>query len=104
MAIAKRKAEEDAEAAVAKQPRGTTVTNSQMLQTAPELEEAVDGDASRNEMSCSEGDLISGREKSAASRKPAKEYPFSLDPFQREAIQYLEAGESVLVRYTLDIL
>lgn len=35
--------------------------------------------------------------------KPAREYPFTLDPFQREAIQCLESGESVLVwmRYTI---
>ncbi|KAH7372411.1 hypothetical protein KP509_17G002800 [Ceratopteris richardii] len=31
------------------------------------------------------------------SRKPAKEYPFTLDPFQQEAIRCLESGESVLV-------
>lgn len=29
--------------------------------------------------------------------KPAKDYPFTLDPFQQEAIRCLEAGESVLV-------
>ena len=104
MATPKRKAEEDAEAAVTKQPRGTA-TVSQMLETPPELDEAVDGYARKgsitylNEMLCSEGYLISEREKPTACRKPAKEYPFSLDPFQREAIQCLEAGESVLVRY-----
>lgn len=31
--------------------------------------------------------------------KPAKEYPFTLDPFQREAVRCLEAGESVLVQF-----
>jgi ATP-dependent RNA helicase DOB1 len=29
--------------------------------------------------------------------KPAKEYPFTLDPFQKSAIQFIEDGESVLV-------
>ncbi|CAM9547544.1 unnamed protein product [Discosporangium mesarthrocarpum] len=29
--------------------------------------------------------------------KPAKEYPFTLDPFQKQAIQYIERDESVLV-------
>lgn len=31
------------------------------------------------------------------ARKPAKEYPFTLDPFQKQAIQYIERNESVLV-------
>ena len=29
--------------------------------------------------------------------KPAKEYPFTLDPFQKQAIEYIERNESVLV-------
>jgi ATP-dependent RNA helicase DOB1 len=29
--------------------------------------------------------------------KPAKEYPFTLDPFQRESVECLERGQSVLV-------
>lgn len=29
--------------------------------------------------------------------KPAKEFPFSLDPFQSEAIKCLDNGESVMV-------
>lgn len=29
--------------------------------------------------------------------KAAKEYPFTLDPFQKQAIQYIERNESVLV-------
>ncbi|KAI3836724.1 hypothetical protein MKX03_007370 [Papaver bracteatum] len=32
-----------------------------------------------------------------SSRKPAKEYPFSLDSFQSEAIKCLDKGESVMV-------
>lgn len=31
--------------------------------------------------------------------KPAKEFPFTLDPFQSEAIKCLRSGESVMVRY-----
>lgn len=33
-----------------------------------------------------------------ADAKPAKEFPFSLDPFQSEAIKCLDNGESVMVR------
>ena len=33
----------------------------------------------------------------AATTKPAKEYPFILDPFQKEAVLCLENNESVLV-------
>ena len=29
--------------------------------------------------------------------KPAKEYPFTLDPFQAQAVGYIEKEESVLV-------
>ena len=32
-----------------------------------------------------------------AEHKPAKVYPFTLDPFQRRAIECLERNESVLV-------
>ena len=32
--------------------------------------------------------------------KPAKEFPFSLDPFQLEAIKCLDNGESVMVLNT----
>ncbi|KAF4316428.1 hypothetical protein G195_010019 [Phytophthora kernoviae 00238/432] len=33
----------------------------------------------------------------AAAKNPAKNYPFTLDPFQQQAVDYIEAGESVLV-------
>ncbi|KAL4100475.1 hypothetical protein PRIC1_008267 [Phytophthora ramorum] len=33
----------------------------------------------------------------AAAQNPAKTYPFTLDPFQQQAVDYIEAGESVLV-------
>lgn len=36
---------------------------------------------------------------SIKSSPPAKEFPFSLDPFQTEAIKCLDSGESVLVCY-----
>ncbi|GJW35310.1 DExH-box ATP-dependent RNA helicase DExH9 isoform X1 [Tanacetum coccineum] len=38
-----------------------------------------------------------GRSASEKDTKPAKEFPFSLDPFQSEAIHCLNAGESVMV-------
>lgn len=33
----------------------------------------------------------------ASAANPAKTYPFTLDPFQQQAVDYIEAGESVLV-------
>uniref|UniRef100_K3W7C0 Helicase ATP-binding domain-containing protein n=1 Tax=Globisporangium ultimum (strain ATCC 200006 / CBS 805.95 / DAOM BR144) TaxID=431595 RepID=K3W7C0_GLOUD len=33
----------------------------------------------------------------ASKTNPAKTYPFTLDPFQQQAVDYIEAGESVLV-------
>lgn len=33
-------------------------------------------------------------------KKPAKEFPFELDPFQAEAIKCLDNGESVMVSCT----
>lgn len=33
----------------------------------------------------------------AMQKNPAKTYPFTLDPFQQQAVDYIEAGESVLV-------
>ena len=35
--------------------------------------------------------------KPKVSDKPAKEYPFTLDPFQAQAVGYIEKEESVLV-------
>jgi len=35
--------------------------------------------------------------KPKSSGKPAKEYPFALDPFQAQAVGYIEKEESVLV-------
>ncbi|KAJ3690967.1 hypothetical protein LUZ61_020131 [Rhynchospora tenuis] len=37
------------------------------------------------------------REKEKEMKKPAKEFPFQLDPFQAESISCLEIGESVMV-------
>lgn len=37
------------------------------------------------------------REKGKEKAKPAKEFPFQLDPFQAESIGCLEIGESVMV-------
>ncbi|XP_024538268.1 DExH-box ATP-dependent RNA helicase DExH9 [Selaginella moellendorffii] len=49
-----------------------------------------------HEIAYPDGFQASG-EKRDAPAKPAKEYPFTLDAFQREAIAALEAGESVMV-------
>lgn len=45
---------------------------------------------------------VVGAEKSllppeAANKPPARQYPFTLDPFQQTAVNCLEAGHSVLV-------
>lgn len=40
---------------------------------------------------------LSGSSSSRKDTKPAKEFPFALDPFQSEAIKCLDAGESVMV-------
>ncbi len=36
-------------------------------------------------------------EQESQTKPPAKTYPFTLDPFQKQAIKCLERGESVLV-------
>lgn len=36
--------------------------------------------------------------------KTAKEFPFTLDPFQSEAIKCLDAGESVMVKFLVLII
>lgn len=38
---------------------------------------------------------------SSSASAPAKEFPFTLDPFQSESINCLENGESVMVNYVL---
>ncbi|KAI3832184.1 hypothetical protein MKX03_012743 [Papaver bracteatum] len=50
-----------------------------------------------HEVSYPEGYTPSPLPRPSCNNKPAKEYPFSLDPFQSEAIQCLEHGESVMV-------
>ncbi|KAJ7546830.1 hypothetical protein O6H91_08G056100 [Diphasiastrum complanatum] len=73
------------------------------LVAASEHAEPSSHDNSSNNISClhevsyPEGYQASQDPKPSLSRKPAKHYPFTLDPFQREAIQCLEAGESVMV-------
>jgi ATP-dependent RNA helicase DOB1 len=44
------------------------------------------------------------REKGKEKAKPAKEFPFQLDPFQAESIGCLEIGESVMVGSLLQFL
>ncbi|RZC44424.1 hypothetical protein C5167_037366 [Papaver somniferum] len=50
-----------------------------------------------HEVSYPEGYTPSPLPRPSYDNKPAKKYPFSLDPFQSEAIQCLEHGESVMV-------
>lgn len=50
-----------------------------------------------HEVSYPEGYTPSHLPRPSYNNKPAKEYPFSLDPFQSEAIKCLEHGESVML-------
>jgi ATP-dependent RNA helicase DOB1 len=47
--------------------------------------------------SAASGDSVNAAVSSATSKGPAKVYKFNLDPFQREAIGYIDNNESVLV-------
>ncbi|CAM6129641.1 unnamed protein product [Calypogeia fissa] len=74
------------------------------LSTPPELSMAVSEDADLpisclHEVSYPEGYQAPKKDFSEPRlpKAPAREYPFTLDPFQRESIQCLEDGESVLV-------
>ncbi|XP_024395394.1 DExH-box ATP-dependent RNA helicase DExH9 [Physcomitrium patens] len=108
MATSKRKAEEDAErddpaGKLARLPEPENdVEDDAAAAEDGEEEPAANGNGNRyvaclHEVSYPEGyDHANGGERLAPA-KPAKEYPFTLDPFQREAIRCLEAGESVLV-------
>ena len=66
-------------------------------------EEREDGKACRHEVALAPGMTHEEFEEQRVSRRhavpktPAKQYPFDLDPFQREAVQALEDGHSVLV-------
>ena len=50
-----------------------------------------------HQVSYPEGYQPSASSNQQREAKPAKEFPFSLDPFQQEAIKCLETGESVMV-------
>lgn len=99
--MAKRKAEDEPE-----QP-GTSAKQARqpgILHTPVELAEPVDvGEAGKGGIAClHEVSIPEGYVRPVSERTctaPAKEYPFILDPFQREAIECLEAGESVLVSH-----
>ena len=101
MATAKRKAEDEPE------QQGTSAKQARqpgILHTPVELAQPVDvGEAGKGGIAClHDVSIPEGYVRQVSERKdtaPAKEYPFVLDPFQREAIQCLEAGESVLVSY-----
>lgn len=109
MATPKRKAEEDAERddADAKLAR---VPESEDDSMAAKEQPAAAGDgkgyvACLHEVSYPDGyDHANTESRAPTDAKPAKEYPFTLDPFQREAVRCLEAGESVLVSSVLMIL
>lgn len=103
MATPKRKAEEDAErdGSDAKQARVPDLETVEDDPSEPEGEPApANGKgyiACLHDVSNPEGYDHGNAGRISAHTKPAKEYPFTLDPFQREAIRCLEAGESVLV-------
>jgi ATP-dependent RNA helicase DOB1 len=105
----KRKAEGEPEAP--QSPTKTEIALSRVngvdgeaVAAAPELSMAIDEDADMpisclHDVSYPEGyEAPEKGSKPLIPPVPAREYPFTLDPFQREAIQCLENGESVLVR------
>ena len=53
-----------------------------------------------HDVSYPEGYVVPPSANSTATT-PAKEFPFTLDPFQAEAIKCLETGESVMVIVTV---
>jgi ATP-dependent RNA helicase DOB1 len=78
---------------------GKEVVGSQDV-AEPQLTGALSGNITcLHEVSFPEGYEAPVRVIPNSPSKPAKEYPFTLDPFQREAIKCLEAGESVLVSF-----
>ncbi|KAL2622125.1 hypothetical protein R1flu_002330 [Riccia fluitans] len=103
-ATGKRKAENGAEvqSSPPKQARADTAGAAE-VQPAAELSAplaaGVEGDSITclHDVSYPDDFQIPDTPQPLLEKKPAKEYPFSLDPFQREAIKCLEAGESVLV-------
>ena len=102
MATAKRKAEDDAErdACDAKQARVPASEEPAVDDPPAEEPSSANGKAyvaCLHEVSYPDGYDHASAARIPAPTKPAKEYPFTLDPFQREAIRCLEAGESVLV-------
>ncbi len=98
-----RKMEEEAERVVVPatiDEEGKEVVGSQDL-AEPQLTGTLSGNITcLHEVSFPEGYEAPVGVVPNAPSKPAKEYPFTLDPFQREAIKCLEAGESVLVSFT----
>jgi ATP-dependent RNA helicase DOB1 len=102
--VTMRKMEEEEEAERVLVPattdeEGKEVVGSQDL-AEPQLTGALSGNITcLHEVSFPEGYEAPVRVIPNVPSKPAKEYPFTLDPFQREAIKCLEAGESVLVSF-----
>lgn len=50
-----------------------------------------------HDVSYPEGYVPAPQSETSQGSKPAKEFPFTLDPFQSEAIRCLDNGESVMV-------
>ncbi|KAG0569232.1 hypothetical protein KC19_6G075600 [Ceratodon purpureus] len=100
MATPKRKAEEEPERDGTEPSKQARVPDVEGDGEEEELG-AVNGNdgyvACLHEVSYPEGYDHAASRTVPAHTKPAKEYPFTLDPFQREAVRCLEAGESVLV-------
>lgn len=92
MGSVKRKAEEDPTMA-------TTAATAVETQAYPPPQKMMREDntiACVHDVSYPEGYVVPPSANSTATT-PAKEFPFTLDPFQAEAIKCLEAGESVMV-------
>eukprot|EP00953_Heterococcus_sp_UTEX-ZZ885_P016909 9490-Heterococcus_DN1.PRE.1 len=86
--------DDDMGIASAKKARTAEPAPVPLIETEPRLLKREDG-TSVKVYSVQPADWIT--QEYIAPPKPAKEYPFKLDPFQEQAVHYIERNESVLV-------
>jgi ATP-dependent RNA helicase DOB1 len=86
--------DDDMGIASAKKARTAKPAPVPLIETEPRLLKREDG-TSVKVYSVQPADWVT--QEYIAPPKPAKEYPFKLDPFQEQAVHYIERNESVLV-------
>ena len=101
MGSLKRKSTGDTAAEPLPPPKQKQRENDSPLPSANNDEEPI---ACLHDVSYPEGYVPHPPPPSSSASAPAKEFPFTLDPFQSESINCLENGESVMVNYMLKIL